>query len=82
MANRLVEGLASDWNPKQYHDTYTDELRKRITKKGKGKAAPTADEEERPASSNVVDLMAALEASLDSAKRRKPRPRKQARKGA
>jgi DNA end-binding protein Ku len=82
MATRLVEGLASDWNPKQYHDTYTEELRKRITKKGKGKAAPTEDEEERPASSNVVDLMAALEASIDSAKGRKPRPRKQSRKGA
>jgi DNA end-binding protein Ku len=82
MATRLVEGLASDWNPKQYHDTYTEELRKRITKKGKGKATPTEDDAERPATSNVVDLMAALEASIDTAKGRKPRPRKQSRKGA
>jgi DNA end-binding protein Ku len=82
MATRLVEGLASDWNPKQYHDTYTEELRKRITKKGKGKAAPVAEDEDRPAPSNVVDLMAALEASLDTAKSRKRSPRKQTRKGA
>ena len=44
MATQLIDALASDWKPKRYHDTYTEELRKRITARGTGKKVA---EEER-----------------------------------
>lgn len=79
MATQLVEGLASAWNPKAYRDTYTDEVRERIEAKDQGKEVVT----EKPAGgAQVLDLMAALEASLEGAqgkrsgRRRAPAKRK------
>ena len=37
MATQLLDSLDADWDPKQYHDTYTEELRKRIKAKDSGK---------------------------------------------
>ena len=77
MAKQLIEGLSSEWNPKQYHDTYTETLRKRITAKNAGKeVVETTDEKPE---GRVLDLMAALEASVDAAKKRRI-PRKTTRK--
>jgi len=81
LATQIVDSLAADWDPEKYHDTYTIELRDRITAKGEGKevveeAAPT----ERGA--DVVDLMDALAKSVKAAGGRrmgaptKRRPRK------
>lgn len=67
LANQIIGALASDWDPKRYHDTYTDELRDLVERKAKGEdvvieeAASTGDAE-------VLDLMAALEASVRRAK--------------
>lgn len=62
MATQIVDALASPWEPERYHDTYVEELRERITAKSKGKTvAPAAEQDDR---APVVDLMAALEASL------------------
>lgn len=80
MAGQLIDGLAADWNPDKYHDTYVEELRKRIKAKKAGKEI--VDETvttETPA--NVVDLVAALQASLDKAKRPR-KARKRAKKSA
>ena len=76
MAKQIIEGLASEWDPKQYRDTYTDALRKRIAAKNSGKEVVEADEEPK---ARVLDLMAALEASVDAATKRRP-PRKATRK--
>jgi len=65
MATQIVEGLASEWNPKAYHDTYTEEVRDRIKAKDEGKEI-VGEEPEREA--KVLDLMSALEASLDASK--------------
>jgi DNA end-binding protein Ku len=65
MATQIVDGLTSGWDPAAYHDTYTEELRKRITAKDKGKEVVAATEER---GARVIDLMAALEASVDAAK--------------
>jgi DNA end-binding protein Ku len=75
MAGQLIDGLAADWNPDKYHDTYVEELRKRIrAKKASKEIVDEAVTTETPA--NVVDLVAALQASLDKAKRpRKARTR-------
>ena len=74
MATQLIDALSSDWKPKQYRDTFTDELRDRIKAKDKGKEI--VEEEPAEAPGKVVDLMEALEASVNSAKgkRRKKSP--------
>jgi DNA end-binding protein Ku len=66
LATQIIDSLSTEWEPKRYHDTYTEELRSIIERKDKGKevvkeAAPEAKAE-------VLDLMAALEASVSSAK--------------
>ena len=68
MAKQVIDGLAGDWDPKQYHDTYTEALRKRISHKQSGKEVVEATEEPK---ARVLDLMAALEASVDAAKKRR-----------
>jgi DNA end-binding protein Ku len=68
MATQIVEGLAAEWNPKAYRDTYTEEVRERIKAKDEGKEI-VAKEPEREA--KVLDLMAALEASLQAPKGKK-----------
>jgi DNA end-binding protein Ku len=67
LASQIIGSLATDWDPKRYHDTYTEELKSLIEAKAKGKKIVV--EEEAPAESNVLDLMQALEASLAAAKK-------------
>jgi DNA end-binding protein Ku len=69
MATQLVESLASDWDPARYHDTYVEELRKRIKARDKGKEI--VEKDVRPSEGKVLDLMAALERSVEAAKSRK-----------
>src|SRR4051812_35655653 len=68
LAQQIIDSLAAKWDPKRYHDTYTDELKDLIERKAKGEDI-TVDAEEKAPSGNVVDLMAALQASLE----RKPK---------
>lgn len=77
LATQLIDALSSDWNPAAYHDTYTEELRERIEAKERGEDLVEETEVREP-SAKVVDLMAALEASVEGAKskRRKPASRK------
>ena len=67
MANQLVESLAADFEPEKFHDTYREQVLALIERKAAGEAevvaAPAAPSEEK-----VVDLMAALEASVKEAK--------------
>ena len=69
MAERLVEGMVSDWDPDRYKDTYYKDLMgmiKERVKAGQLEEAPEAPEEQRPAArSNVVDLMALLKQSVE-----------------
>src|SRR3546814_6987376 len=63
LATQIVDSLAADWKPDQYEDTYATELKKRIKAKDEGKEVTV---EAAPAErAKVVDLMAALEASVD-----------------
>jgi DNA end-binding protein Ku len=66
LASQIIDSLSSDWDPKRYHDTYTEELKSIIEAKSKGKEI-VAEEEAEP-EAKVTDLMAALEASLDAAR--------------
>jgi DNA end-binding protein Ku len=78
MATQIIDSLSTDWKPSKYHDTYKAEVLELIDKKAKGKEIVVDKAEEAPA--KVVDLMAALEASLEAAKKGKkkatPAPRK------
>jgi len=79
LATQIVDSLAGEWKPEQYHDTYAEELRTRIERKKSGK--DVVDEAEAPAEeTNVLDLMEALERSVASAKsaraKKKAAPRK------
>ncbi len=62
MAKQLVDTLAGSFDPEKYHDEYREEVLSLIERKAAGEdiVAPAAPEE--PA--KVLDLMAALEASL------------------
>lgn len=64
MAAKLVDALAGDFKPEQYHDTYSEAVMKIIEAKAKGETieTPAVEQPEEP-----DDLMAALEASLSGA---------------
>jgi DNA end-binding protein Ku len=67
LATQIIDSLAAEWKPEQYHDTYTDELHDLIARKAKGedvRTEPSAPE----SGAKVLDLMAALQASVDAAK--------------
>jgi DNA end-binding protein Ku len=68
MAMALVEGMSEEWKPEQYHDTYREDVLALVEKKVKAKETKVitmpGKESERPASSNVVDLVALLQQSL------------------
>ncbi len=67
LASQIIGSLATDWDPKRYRDTYTEELKSLIDAKAEGKEIVV--EAGAPAEATVLDLMAALEASLAAAKK-------------
>lgn len=68
MAKMLIEQLSAPFDPAKYEDTYRGELMDMIAKKVAGEEIRVAPE--RP-ETNVVDLMAALQASLDAVEKDK-----------
>lgn len=74
-AKQLVESLAAPWSPEDYRNTYRERVMELIDRKREGKTIVVEQEQQE---SNVVDLAAALEASLarsgdeDSTRRRSP----------
>jgi DNA end-binding protein Ku len=81
LAEQIVEALETEWKPERYHDDYEEELRRRIKAKRTKKTETV--EEEKPAA-KVLDLMEALQASLDSgtARKRPAAPKRQTSKSA
>jgi DNA end-binding protein Ku len=72
MAEQLVAAMTGDFDASQYRDEYREALRAVIEAKIEGRAPAEIPQEEE--AGNLVDLMAALEASVNAAK--------EARKGA
>ena len=66
MAEALVDSLAAPFEPEKYRDEYREQVLELIDKKAAGETveAPAA----ATAAPQVVDLMAALEASVKAAK--------------
>lgn len=69
MAQQLVESLSTEFDPSKYRDDYRDKVLELIEKKAAGEVITAAPEPSKPAP--VVDLMAALEASLEAARKSK-----------
>jgi DNA end-binding protein Ku len=73
LAETLIDTLKVDWDPSRYADTYREELLQRIAEK-----APAARRAEAPAASARIDeLMDALKASVEEAKKAKKRSAKE-----
>jgi len=69
MAIQLIENLATDFNPEKYTDDYRNKLLELIHAKIEGEEVQEAPNVPRAA--KVVDLMAALQASLDATRQDK-----------
>lgn len=65
MARSLIESLAEKFRPEAYTDAYRDALEELIARKLKGE---TRNARRRKPEPKVIDLMAALQASVDQAK--------------
>ena len=68
MAESLVESMAGDFEPEQYTDEYREALQQVIDAKIEGREVVDTSPA-KPDTGQVVDLMAALRASVDAAKR-------------
>lgn len=68
VARKLIDSLSSDWEPERYEDTYRSAVMDLIKRKGKGEQIEL---EEAPEPAPVLDLMEALEASLEGRRSRK-----------
>jgi DNA end-binding protein Ku len=72
MAKQLVESLASEFNPAQFEDTYRNKVLDLIERKAAGETGLVEVPDIEPGD-KVVDLMAALEASVAAAKQARKR---------
>ena len=90
MAESLIASLSEAFEPESYHDTYRDKVLDLVERKSSGEVV-RADVTAAPSADAVVDLMAALEASVRAAKasrsrhpsaatKRAPAPQQAARK--
>jgi DNA end-binding protein Ku len=75
MAKQLIESLSSEFEPEKYRDEYRERVLDLIERKAQGETVVVEEPAEAPA--KVPDLMAALEASIASAKgQSKPKARR------
>jgi DNA end-binding protein Ku len=70
LATQIVDSLSTDWKPDRYKDTYSEDVAKLIKAHAEGEDIVLTDAV-ADKGGEVVDLMAALEASLEAAS---PRP--------
>jgi DNA end-binding protein Ku len=76
MALRLVKEMEDDWQPAKFHDTYREDILKRVKEKVKAGETEeiTEPEKQKREGAEVIDLMAALKKSISA------KPKKHARK--
>jgi DNA end-binding protein Ku len=67
LAHQLIEHLAAKrFDPQEFHDEFKDRVEAAIQRKVQGKEVSLAEAPAANAGGNVIDLMAALKASLDA----------------
>jgi len=73
MALRLIDDMADEWKPEGYHDTYHEDLLKRIEEKvkaGETEEITEPDKQEKAAKgADVIDLMSLLKKSVEGGKK-------------
>jgi DNA end-binding protein Ku len=69
-AQLLIESMASNWDPDLYEDEYRKRVEALIDEKRQGKVIVTERPETQP--TKVVDLMEALQASVEAARSHRP----------
>jgi DNA end-binding protein Ku len=69
LAQKLVEGLAAEFDPSKYHDEYQGRLMQMIEAKRDGQNVEAETPKKR---APVIDLMQALQKSLGELPKRKP----------
>ena len=75
MAKQLIDSLTSEFEPEKYRDEYRERVLDLIERKAQGETVVVETPAEEP--KKVPDLMAALEASIASAKgQSKPKPKR------
>ena len=70
IAKKLIESLTDEWSPDRYKNTYRQRVEELIEEKRAGHAV-VRGAEDRP-KSNVIDLMSALQASIDRTTSKRP----------
>ncbi len=70
MARELVDSLTGDFEPEKYKDEYRERVLELIERKAEGEEIVAEEPDDEPV--EVPDLMAALEASIASAKQQAP----------
>jgi len=80
MALRLIEDMADKWQPEKYHDTYHEDLLKRIEQKvkaGQTEEITEPEKEEKAAKgAEVIDLMSLLKKGVEKTHKPKRAARK------
>ncbi|HEV2811074.1 MAG TPA: Ku protein [Acidimicrobiales bacterium] len=69
IASQLIDSLTTEWEPARYRDTYRQRVLELIGRKSEGEEIVA--ERPAPGGGEVVDLMAALEASVRAARQRR-----------
>jgi len=72
MAAQLIDSLSADFEPERFRDTYRDQVLDLIERKASGEEI-TVEAAPEPEATSVVDLMAALEASVKEAREARKR---------
>jgi DNA end-binding protein Ku len=70
IAKKLVDSLTDEWDPSRYQNTYRQRVEELVVQKRAGHAIVHGTED-RP-KSNVIDLMSALQASIDRSSSKRP----------
>lgn len=71
MAKMFIDQLTAPYDPDQFTDSYREALEKVVAAKLGEAPAPVAAEAEEAGAGDVVDLVAALKASVEAAKKRR-----------
>ncbi|CUH96991.1 putative DNA repair protein AnaeK_1024 [Propionispora sp. 2/2-37] len=75
IALQLVESLSNDFQPEKYHDEYREKVLNLIKNKAEGETV-TAPAQVQNQPGKIIDLMAALEASVSAIKKQKTSPKR------
>ncbi|MEO8353400.1 MAG: Ku protein [Chthoniobacteraceae bacterium] len=68
MAKQLIESMTQDWKPEQYNDEYHEALEKLIEEKIEDPEKATPNPTKKRKATNVIDLVAVLQESLQQSK--------------